>query len=179
MKFTFTSKRVNVSDDLKQYATKKISKLDRYFRQDAEAYVSFSTERGRETVEITIHHGSMIFRSRQVTQDFYASIDAAIDALVRQIHKNKTRLEKRLRQGAFERGVDTSVEEEFQSLPEEDYDIIRTKRFAIKPISPDEAILQMNMLGHEFFVFRDLTNDESFSVVYRRNDGGYGLIETE
>ncbi len=188
MKFTFTTKRANVSDDLKQYAMKKIGKLERYFKKDSEAYVSFSTERGRDTVEITIQHGSMYFRSRQMTQDFYASIDASIDALVRQIHKNKTRLEKRLRTGAFERDVasvnsdmDDLVETpdvDLFALPEEKYDIIRTKRFAVKPISPDEAILQMNMLGHEFFLFRDLTNNESFAVVYRRNDGGYGLIET-
>jgi len=178
MKFTFNAKRVEIPDDLKAYAEKKIGKLDRYFRQDSDAHVVFSTERGRETVEITIHHGSMYFRVRQTTQDFYASIDAAIEALVRQIHKNKTRLEKRLRQGAFER-VPGNTDYEPEDVTEDTYDIIRTKHFAVKPISPEEAILQMNMLGHEFFVFKDHTNDDAFSVVYRRNDGGYGLIETE
>ena len=178
MKFTFNSKRVEIPDDLRAYAEKKIGKLDRYFRQDADAHIVFSTERGRETVEITIHHGSMYFRVRQTTQDFYASIDSAIEALIRQIHKNKTRLEKRLRQGAFER-VSGSTEFDMENVAEDEYDIIRTKHFAVKPIAPEEAILQMNMLGHEFFVFKDLSNNEAFSVVYRRNDGGYGLIETE
>lgn len=178
MKFTFNTKRVEIPDDLRAYAEKKIGKLDRYFRQDSGAHVVFSTERGRETVEITIHHGAMYFRVRQTTQDFYASIDSAIEALVRQIHKNKTRLEKRLRQGAFERVAETT-EYESENVTEDAYDIIRTKRFAVKPITPEEAILQMNMLGHEFFVFKDLTNDEAFAVVYRRNDGGYGVIETE
>jgi putative sigma-54 modulation protein len=140
MKFTFTTKRVEIPDDLKAYAEKKISKLDRYFRQDSDAHIVFSTERGRETVEITIHHGAMYFRVRQTTQDFYASIDTAIEALVRQIHKNKTRLEKRLRQGAFER-VSGSPENAVENVTEDEYDIIRTKRFAVKPISPEEAIL--------------------------------------
>lgn len=178
MKFTFNTKRVEIPEDLRAYAEKKIGKLDRYFRQDSDAHVVFSTERGRETVEITIHHGAMYFRVRQTTQDFYASIDSAIEALVRQIHKNKTRLEKRLRQGAFERAAGV-VESESENVIEDAYDIIRTKRFAVKPITPEEAILQMNMLGHEFFVFKDLTNDEAFAVVYRRNDGGYGVIDTE
>lgn len=178
MKFTFNAKRVEVPDALKTYAEKKIGKLDRYFRQDSDAHVVFSTERGRDTVEITIHHGSMYFRARQTTQDFYASIDAAIEALVRQIHKNKTRLEKRLRQGAFDR-VPENADFDLEDIAEDTYDIIRTKHFAIKPISPEEAILQMNMLGHEFFVFKDHTNNDAVSVVYRRKDGGYGLIETE
>lgn len=178
MKFTFTAKRTEISDDLKHYAERKINKLERYFKQDSEAFVSFTMERGRYTVEITIHYGSMIFRSRQTTQDYYASIDTAIDALIRQIHKNKTRLEKRLRQGAFERGIDPELTTT-EPFTEDQNDILRRKRFPVKPISPDEAILQMNMLGHEFFVFKDLTNNENFAVVYRRNDGGYGLIETE
>jgi putative sigma-54 modulation protein len=178
MKFVFTAKRVEISNDLKAYAEKKIGKLDRYFRKDSTAYVVFSAERGRETVEITIQHGSMYFRSRQTTQDFFASIDAAIEALVHQIHKNKTRLEKRLRKGAFER-VPGTGEYQPEDIAEETYDIVRKKHFAIKPLSPEEAILQMNMLGHKFFVFKDLTNDDAFAVVYRRNDGGYGLIETE
>ncbi|NLM61777.1 MAG: ribosome-associated translation inhibitor RaiA [Clostridiales bacterium] len=178
MKFTFNAKKVEVSEDLMEYARKKISKLERYFKKDSTAHIVFSTERGRETVEITIYHGSMIFRTRQTTQDFFASIDQGIEVLVRQIHKNKTRLEKRLRKGAFDRAAGSDVNGH-QDVEEESYDIVRTKRFAIKPMSPEEAILQMNMLGHEFFVFKDETNSDSFAVVYRRNDGGYGLIETE
>ncbi|MGI6578109.1 MAG: ribosome hibernation-promoting factor, HPF/YfiA family [Eubacteriales bacterium] len=178
MKFTFNAKKVEVSEDLMEYARKKISKLDRYFKKDSNAHIVFSTERGRETVEITIHHGSMIFRTRQTTHDFYACIDLGVEVLVRQIHKNKTRLEKRLRKGAFDRATSTGVNGH-QDVEEETYNIVRTKRFAIKPITPEEAILQMNMLGHEFFVFKDQTNEDSFAVVYRRNDGGYGLIETE
>ena len=177
MKFTFNAKRVEISEDLMNYAEKKFGKLDRYFKNDSSAHLVFSSERGRDTVEVTIYHDSMIFRSRQTTQDFYSSIDLSVEALIRQIHKNKTRLEKRLRKGAFEReaGAPDALQ---QHVEEETYDIKRIKRFAIKPISPEEAILQMNMLDHEFFVFKDQTNDDAVSVVYRRNDGGYGLIET-
>ena len=178
MKFTFNAKKVEVTRDLMEYAKKKISKLDRYFKKDSNAHIVFSTERGRETVEITIIQGAMIFRTRQTTQDFYASVDLGIEVLVRQIHKNKTRLEKSLRKGAFDRAAGSDVIGH-QEVEEETYNIVRTKRFAIKPMSPEEAILQMNMIGHEFFVFKDQTNDDSFAVVYRRNDGGYGLIETE
>lgn len=181
MKFVFTDKKVTLPTAIHTYAEKKIGKLDRFFREDANAAVTFSVEKDRNKVEITIRSRGTIFRTSESTSDMRASIDAAVSTLERQIRKNKTRLEKRLRQGAFERTVD---EIELSSFvpdgPEEgEYHIVRTKQFPIKPMTRDEAILQMNLLEHNFFAFKDEERQGAFSVVYRRNDGGYGLIEDE
>lgn len=175
MRFIFTEKKMNATDDLRAYAEKKIGKLDRFFRDESDAYVTFSVERGRHKVEVTIKNNGMFYRVTEVTNDMYASIDSAVAAVERQIRKNKTRLEKRLRDGAFEREIkpfDIADDEE-----ENSFEIIRTKRFSIKPMSPEEAILRMNLLGHEFFVFKNQEENEEFAVVYRRKQGGYGLID--
>ena len=176
MTFTFTGKKFEVSDDLRSYAEKKVGKIDKLFRSESDASVTFSAERGRYTVEITIRNNGMFYRVTETTSDMFASIDSACAALVRQVRKNKTRLEKRLRDGAFER---TSApvpmpEDDDDEAPE--YKIIRTKRFAIKPMSPEEAAMQMDLLGHTFFAFRNQEADDAFSVVYKRRDGGYGMI---
>ena len=132
----------------------------------------------RNKVEITIRSGATILRVSESTSDMFASIDSAVTMLERQIRKNKTRLEKRLRQGAFERAVDE--ESSFVPVTEEgEYEIVRTKTFPIKPMTRDEAILQMNLLGHSFFAFKDEEAEGAFAVVYRRYDGDYGLIEDE
>ena len=178
MKFTFTDKKVNLPNSVHAYAEKKVGKLDRYFREDAAAAVTFSVEKDRNKVEITIRSGGTILRVSESTSDMFASIDSAVTLLERQIRKNKTRLEKRLRQGAFERVVDE--ESSFVPVTEEgDYEIVRTKTFPIKPMTRDEAILQMNLLSHSFYAFKDESAGGAFAVVYRRNDGGYGLIEDE
>ncbi len=175
MTFTFTGRKFEASDELKAYAEKKVGKIDRLFRTDSDASVTFSAERGRYTAEVTIRNNGMFYRVAETTSDMYASIDSACAALIRQVRKNKTRLEKRLREGAFERSSSPEVmPEDDEETPE--YKLIRTKRFAIKPMSPEEAILQMDLLGHSFFAFRNQEEDEAFSVVYKRNDGGYGMI---
>ena len=173
MKFTMTEKKISVPDEIKEYAERKISKIDRFFRGEADAFVTFSSERGKYIVEITLENNGMFYRVSEATGDMHASIDSAVALLERQIRKNKTRLEKRLREGAFDKdtGADVIAEPE-----EKDFNIVRTKRFPIKPMTPDEAILQMNLLEHEFFAFKDQTNDNAFAVVYRRKNGGYGLI---
>ncbi len=174
MTFTFTGKKYEVSDELKAYAEKKIGKIDKLFRTESDASVTFSVERGRCTAEVTIRNNGMFYRVTETTSDMFASIDSACAALVRQVRKNKTRLEKRLRDGAFER---TSAPEAIPEDEEEaDYRIIRTKRFALKPMSPEEAVMQMDLLGHTFFAFRNQEADDAFSVVYKRRDGGYGMI---
>ena len=176
MKFTFTEKRMDSSEDLRAYAMKKIGKLDKLFKGEADAYVTFSLERGRFLAEITIRDNGMFYRASELTNDMYASVDSGVAAIERQIRRNKTRLEKRLREGALERAAVPAyapVEDE----TEEEFRIVRSKRFSIKPMSPEEAILQMNLLEHTFFAFKDEENDEAFAVVYKRNDGGYGLIE--
>lgn len=176
MKFTFIEKKLRVSDELRGYAERKIGKMDRFFKNETEAYVTFSAERGRYRAEVTLSNNGMFYRVSELTSDMYASIDSACASIERQIRKNKTRLEKKLREGAFEREVKpdlcgTEPEEE-----EGDFRIVRTKRFSIKPMTAEEAILQMNLLEHTFFVFKNQEDDEAFSVVYKRKHGGYGLI---
>ena len=178
MKFTFTEKRMDSSADLRAYAVKKISKLDRLFKTEGEAFVTFSIERGRFLAEITIHSNGMFYRASELTNDMYASVDSGVAAIERQIRRNKTRLEKRLREGALEREV-LPVYAPVEDEPEaEEFKIVRRKSFSIKPMSVEEAILQMNLLHHDFFVFRDSEND-CLSIVYQRKAGGYGLIVTD
>jgi putative sigma-54 modulation protein len=173
MKFTFAEKKMDTSEDLRAYAQKKIGKLDRLFRTEGEAHVTFSIERGRFRAEITIKDSGMIYRASELTSDMYASVDSGVASIEQQIRKNKTRLAKKLREGA-----DVVLDElpMPDDEPEEEFKIVRSKKFPIKPMSPEEAILQMNLLDHEFFVFRDDQAEGAVAVVYRRKNGGYGLI---
>lgn len=177
MKFTFTDKKVTLPKSVHAYAEKKVGKLDRYFPTEADASVVFSVEKDRNNVEVTVRSGSTILRAAQSTSDMFVSIDAAVADMERQLRKNKARLEKRLRKDAFVRTPDDtsfSVEE-----PEDEIEIIRTKRFPIKPMTAEEAVLQMNLLGHTFFAFRNEDARGAFAVVYKRDNGGYGLIEDD
>lgn len=177
MKFTFTEKKMDSSEELRAYSIRKISKLERFFKTEADAYVTFSIERGRFLAEITIRNNGLYYRASELTNDMYASVDSGVAAIERQIRRNKTRLEKRLREGALEREVVPAyvpAEEEA-----DEFRIVRSKRFSIKPMSPEEAILQMNLLDHEFFVFKNMEADDAISVVYKRKQGGYGLISDD
>lgn len=178
MKFVFTEKKVQITDDLRNYAEKKISKLDRMFKEGSVAFITFSVERGRHKAEVTVKNNGMYFRVSEVTSDMYATIDSAVASIERQIRKNKTRLEKRLRDGAFDKEVAPPLYPQPFESEEPDFEIVRTKRFSIKPMSVEEAILQMNLLEHEFFVFKNQDDNDSFAVVYKRIDGGYGMIES-
>ena len=178
MKFTFTNKKVDLPKAVHAYAEKKVGKLDRYFDTDAEAAIVFSVEKDLNRVELTVRSGSMIFRASERTSDMYASIDAAVSSIERQLRKNKAKLEKRLRKDAFSRSVDEAELSSFvPDMPEEEITIVRTKKFPLKPMTCEEAVLQMNLVGHSFFAFKDEGNGGAFAVVYKRNDGGYGLIE--
>ena len=175
MKFQFSEKKVKLPGNVHAYAEKKVMKLSRYFEEDAEALIVFSVEKNRNKVELTVHGAGTWFRASESTSDMFASIDAAVGTIEGQIRKNKTRLARRLRQDAFTRTVEeTSFATE---EPEEDLKLVRIKQFYFKPMTREEAILQMNLLEHSFFAFRDEDNGGSFAVVYRRNDGGYGLID--
>lgn len=177
MKFKYNEKKVRLPENVHAYAEKKVTKLDRYFDGNAEALVVFSVEKNRNKVELTVHAANTWFRATESTSDMFASIDAAVGTIEGQIRKYKTRLARRLRQDAFTKNAE---ETSFTPvLPDEDFDVVRKKKFPMKPMTQDEAILQMNLLEHSFFAFRDSENDEAFAVVYRRNDGGYGLIEDE
>ena len=174
MKFQFSEKKVKLPNNVHAYAEKKVMKLARYFEEDAEALIVFSVEKNRNNVELTVRGAGTWFRAHESTSDMFASIDAAVGTIEGQIRKNKTRLARRLRQDAFARTVEETsfaVEE-----PEEELKIVRSKSFYFAPTTREDAILQMNLLDHNFFAFRDLDNDGCFAVVYRRNDGGYGLI---
>jgi len=181
MKFTITEKKVQIQDSLRDYAERKIGKLDRFFKDESEAFITFASERGRFLAEVTLKNNGMFFRVSESTSDMYASIDSAVAAIERQIRKHKTRLHKRLRDGALDH--DKTIPPVHSDSPEDqddepDFKIVRTKMFPIKPMSPEEAVLQLNLLEHEFFVFKNQDRDDAFSIVYKRKKGGYGLIET-
>ena len=175
MKFQYSEKKIKLPGKVHAYAEKKVMKLARFFEEDAEALVVFSVEKNRNNVELTVHGSGTWFRAHESTSDMFASIDAAVGTIEGQIRKNKTRLARRLRQDAFQRTVEETsfVNEE----PEDDLSIVKIKNFYVRPMSRDEAVLQMNLLEHTFFAFRDEDNGGAFAVVYKRNDGGYGLIE--
>ena len=178
MKFIISEKRVHITDELRDYAQKKIGKLDRFFKSESEAFITFATERGRYIAEVTIKNNGMFHRVSEVTSDMQASIDSAVAAIERQIRKHKTRLEKRLRDGVLDRDYVPSVTQDIPDEDEPDLRIVRTKMFPVKPMTPEEAVLQMNLLEHGFFVFKNQDREDAFSVVYKRKQGDYGLIET-
>lgn len=177
MKFTFTCKKIALNNSVKEYAEKKITKLARYFPEDVEAFVTFAVEKkNRCVVELTIRSaGGTLFRAQEESADgdMRSAIDDAVSIIERKIRKNKTRLAKNLRPGAV-----NLAELPEEDLEEEETALVRTKHFAVKPMTTEEAILQMDLLGHTFYVFRSVDTGD-VDVVYRRNNGGYGLIETE
>lgn len=174
MKFAFIDKKSPQPEKILAYAEKKVSKLDRYFHADAEATIRFQEKkRGKVKIEVTVRTGSSIFRAESYSDSMFSAIDAAVDTIEGQIRKNKTRLAKRLRKDAFELA---DLETSMADVQEEKLEVVRAKRFALAPMSVDEAILQMNLLGHTFFAFRNGDEGGAFAVVYAREDGGYGLI---
>ncbi len=173
MKITVNARQMTVRESLKELVFKKLEKLDKYFPAEGEATVTFSRKHDKENLEITIFAANTLFRSEIEDETFQNALDRSIDTIERQIRKNKTRLEKRLRDGAF---ADSYPNED--GWEEEPEFRIRTKTFSYKPMSVEEAILQMNLLDHEFFVFEeDATGD--VCVVYKRKNGEYGLIAPE
>jgi len=170
---------VSLNDSIKEYAEKKISKLERYFREeDTTAFITFTVQKDHLcSVEITIRGGGTMLRAQTEAPDgdMRGAIDAAVGYIERQILKNKTRLSKRLRSEGF---PPPTPADDFEITEEKEFNIVRTKRFSVKPMSPEEAILQMNLLDHSFFVFRN-SEDDALSIVYCRKNGGYGLIATD
>ena len=172
MKITVSGKQMTVRPSLKELTEKKLAKFDRFFDEGTEAIVVYSCRHDLQYIEITIRQNGTIFRSEEGADTFQNAIDEAIESLERQIRKNKTRLEKMLRSGAFENAADD------EDVEEESEFNIRVKSFPIKPMSVEEAILQMELLDHQFYMFRDAETEEP-CVVYRRKDGNYGLIVAE
>ena len=178
MKFTYTCKKVSLNDSVKAYAEKKVGKLEKFFKEEPEASVTFSVEKKNRCVAEIMLRGANGTLFRAVCEDpdgdMRGAIDEATAQIERKIRKNKTRLAKNLRADALV----STVPAEFDVVEDNDFDIIRTKRFSVKPMTTDEAVLQMNLLGHSFYVFRNIETN-AVCVVYHRNNGGYGLIETE
>ncbi|MDN5351997.1 MAG: putative sigma-54 modulation protein [Clostridiales bacterium] len=173
MKVIVTGRNLVITEAIKDQVEKKLSKFDKYFKSDVEAHATFSTQKNKHIVEVTIplRNGTLI-RSEARTDDMYGSIDEAIDKISRQLRKHKTRIEKKFH------GSDSI---KFDAIPdrEEGYKepaIVKTKRFGIKPMMPEEAVLQMELLGHDFYVFLNGETDD-VNVVYKRKDGDFGLIE--
>lgn len=172
MKITYTARKVNLRDNFKDRVEKKLKKFDKIFSDDAQAFVVVTVDKSSQTVEITIKDNHMVYRAEKTMPEMNDAVDKCIDVLGRQLRKNKARLEKRLRSGSLEELV-APVEEE---IAEEDYTVVRTKQIPVKPISVDEAILQMNMVGHKFYMFTNADSGE-VNVVYAREDGKYGLLQ--
>ena len=175
MRINYTTKKMTLKDSTREHVELKLGKMDKFFDGEADVNVVFRIDSGRVICELTIRNNSMVYRAENSSKDIVEAFDSAIDVIIRRIRRQKTKLEKRLRSGAID-----EFSSEFDLPPVTDdadeYNVIRRKQVSLKPLSVQEAILQMEMLGHQFFVF---CNDETSltSVVYRRNDGNYGLIE--
>ncbi|MBQ8334108.1 MAG: ribosome-associated translation inhibitor RaiA [Clostridia bacterium] len=174
MNITIIGRQINVYEDLKEFTAKKLAKFDRYFPKGADAAVTFRKIRDNECVEITISVGGTLFRAEESTADFKTSVVRCIDIIEGQIRKNKTRLEKRMKSSfaAAEAAMEQAPVEEEGAFD------IRTKSFPLKPMTPEEAILQMNLLGHAFYAFED-ADTGSTCIVYKRHAGSYGLMIPE
>ncbi|MCK9479439.1 MAG: ribosome-associated translation inhibitor RaiA [Firmicutes bacterium] len=175
MKMTITARKFELTDELKGYIEKKFAKLGKFFGDNADVRITMAVEKTIQKAEVTIYFQSMIYRVEEKTNDMYNTIDKSIDSIERQIRKHKTRLEKRLRAGSLAKLIkeaNSPVEEE------KEFKVVKTKLFETKPMSADEAILQMNLLGHEFFVFENDLSAKT-NIVYKRKDNDYGLIEVK
>jgi putative sigma-54 modulation protein len=175
MRITISGKNIIVTDALKDRVTKKLSKFERFFGSNTEVHATLSVEKDRHIFEVTIPFNGMLLRGEEATDDMYMSIDNVIEKLERQVRKQKTKLERKMKD------YNLKFDIFFENAPQEEENevqIVRTKRFAIKPMPAEEAVMQMELLGHSFFVFSN-SDTEEVNVVYKRKDGNYGLIEPE
>ena len=169
MKISTTGRKVSLKPSFIERADKRLSKLDKFFSDEATAQVTVTVEKDWQTVEITVRDKGFVVRAEKYADNMEDALDAAVDILTKQIVKNRKRLETKLYKAAFDdyAGMD---------LPEEDtFAVVREKHFYVKPCTVDEAILQMNLVGHAFYLFRNVDSDE-INVVYRRRNGTYGLL---
>ncbi len=169
MNITIVGRKCNPREDFRARAEKRLSKVDKLFGEEAAAKVTATVEKSCHIVEITVTKGGMIYRAEEQADNMVDALDECVDSLIRQIRKNKTRLDKKLHAAVLDDFFSDEVEEE------KEFDVIREKTVALKPQSVEEAILQMNLLGHQFYMFMNADTDE-INVVYKRNANGYGLI---
>ena len=179
MKFEIRGRHIEVTDALREYATKRLSKLEKYLEDVKGAQVALSVEGDRHKVEVTIPLNGMILRGEETSDDMYSSIDMVEEKLEKQINKYKTRLIRHHRGAGLKKALAEEIRQQIKGDAGEDkFKITRVKRFAFRPMDEEEAIMQMNLLGHNFFVFFN-AESEQVNVVYKRKDGNYGLIEPD
>ena len=170
MKLQITAKKMQVPQTFNEYADKKLTKLDRFFGDEADAKLTVSAFKDDIIIELTVKYENLIFRAEQRAKDKNDALDACVDKIIRQIRKNKTKVEKRLKANAFDVQDSETVEEQSR------YEIIKRKKFTLRPMNEEESILQMNMLDHNFFMFKNGDTGE-INVVYKRGDGNYAILE--
>ena len=175
MRITISGKNIDITEGLRTAIEEKLTKLDKYFNEDTDAYVTMSVEKSRQKIEVTIPVKGNIIRSEQVSSDMYVSIDLVEEVIERQLRKYRKKLVSQ-KQNAVDNFQKHFIEDEFDQ--EEEIKIVRAKRFEMKPMYPEDACVQMELLGHSFYVFLNAESDE-VNVVYKRKGDTYGLIEPE
>lgn len=173
MKVTVVTKNIELTPALKEMVERKVSKLDKYFESNVNAKATLSVQRNRHRVEIAIPFNGILLRAEEITDDMYKSIDKVEEKLERQIRKQRTKLSRRMNDSLRFAEIATD-----KFGDEHEGELVKTKRFAVKPMNVDEAILQMELIGHNFFVYKD-ADTNSISVLYKRKDGDYGLLEPD
>ena len=174
MKLTITGRKFTVTEKISEKITEKLLKFEKYFDEEATGNVVLRSRKNMELIEITIFCKGTMYRAEEEDESILNALDRAVDIIERQIRKNKTKLEKRLKIGAFDKTV--LADSQWADVEEEEISISRTKQFMIKQMTPEEAVLQMNLLGHEFFLFQNAESG-NVCVVYKRKEDKYGLIE--
>lgn len=175
MKFNIIGRKFTVNEKNSEYVKKKIGKLDKFFKSEPEARIVLGSVKDSEFIETTIYYDGIIFRAEVTDSDVFSAADKAVDIIERQIRRNKTKLEKRTKKEAFSDNILLSGDDYEEESSE--FNIVKKKRFHVKPMNAEEAVLQMNLLGHSFFVFKNQDTDE-MNVVYKRKDGNYAVIES-
>ncbi len=178
MKIIFKGKHIEVTDAMRNYIEKRLNKIERHFDHILEVIVTLSVEKNRQIVEATLQASRALIRAEEETDDMYASIDKVADKLERQIRKYKEKYFQKPHPGSERKGLVNEGVNVEDSEPDKIAKIVKTKRFAIKPMSVEEAAMQMDLLGHNFFVFAN-DNTNKVNVLYKRKDGNFGLIEPE
>lgn len=177
MKFTIIGRKTEVPNKVRDYAEKKLSKFEKFFREEANTRVVFGTIKDNDYIEVSISASGMIYRAEVTEVDFMTATDKAVDIIEGQIRKNKTRLEKKIKKDALADKIMINGYNFDEPEDIHEFDIVKTKRFIVKPMSVEEAILQMNLLGHSFFIFKNTATNE-MNIVYKRNDKKYAVIES-
>ena len=175
MNYIISGKNIEVTDALKQAIYEKLERIEKFFGEDTAAQVTLSVDKDRQKIEVTIPVKGNIIRSEQSSTDMYVSIDLVEEVIERQLRKYKNKLVAKNQEG---NNFSKTLFETEESIEDDEVKIVRTKRFGIKPMYPEDACVQMELLGHNFFVFFNAENEE-VNVVYKRKDGSFGLIEPE